>query len=190
MESGDEPALVALLAQATREAKALADRRDAAIRLERLADLWAQLPGPEMADALVEILDEEDPQVRVAAGEALLDVGYWRYAEVARAIERALDRDANGPAMRELPYLLAEIGEPSALPLIRRFLSHADPEVVAAGIEALALLGDAGAVPDLEKLTDDDRIVTFEEFEEETTVSIGELAEEAIEELAGDPGER
>ncbi|MBW2718938.1 MAG: hypothetical protein JRD94_10415, partial [Deltaproteobacteria bacterium] len=102
------------------------------MRLERLADLCAQVPGPRMTDALIAILNDAEPRVRVAAGEALRDLGYERYAELARGIERALDRNADGVAMSELPWVLAEIAEPSALALIRRFLDHSSPDVAAA----------------------------------------------------------
>ncbi len=178
--------LPALLAAAVEEAAALSDRSEASMRLERLADLCAQVPGPRMADTLIAILGDDDPAVRVAAGEALLDVGYERYAEVAHAIERALDAPLHGLAMSELPWVLAEIGEPSALPLIKRFLAHADAETVAAAIEALAELGDPAAIPALEPLVDDERTVPVADLDDETTATIGELAEDAIDELAPD----
>jgi HEAT repeat protein len=136
-----------------------------------------------MADALIRILGADDPAVRVAAGEAILDVGYERYAEIARAIERALDAGTTGPAMAELPYVLAEIGEPSALPLIRRFLSSADAETVAAGIEAIASIGDPAALEDLARLEGDDRVVDVGDLDEGGSVTIGELVEAAIEEI-------
>lgn len=177
--------LVETLEVAVEEAKSSGDRADAIVRLERLADLCAQVPGPRMVDALIRILDDEEPQVRVVAGEALLDVGYERYAEVARAIERALDANARGPAMTELPFILAEIGEPSALQLIKRFLAHPDAEVVAAAIEALVHLDDPAASSALEKLVDDERQVTLEDVDQDRTTTIGELAEDAIDELEG-----
>ena len=116
--------LVALLERETEEALSMEDRREGTMRLERLADLCAQVPGPKMVDALIAILNDAEPRVRVAAGEALRDLGYERYAELARGIERALDRKADGLAMSELPWVLAEIAEPSALALIRRFLDQ------------------------------------------------------------------
>jgi HEAT repeat protein len=136
-----------------------------------------------MTDALIAILGDTEPRVRVAAGEALRDVGYERYAEVARGIERALDRDADGPAMSELPWILAEIAEPSALPLIRRFLSHPNPEVIAAAIEALAQLQEPDAISDLEPFVDDPREVIIEDFEHETKTTLAELAREALDML-------
>ncbi len=183
-----DKALVAALSAAVDEAASHESPAEASLRLYRLADLCAQVPGPEMADALIRILNHDDAAVRNEAGEALLDVAYDRYAEVARAVERALDASLHGPAMSELPFMLAEIGEPSAIPLLRRFAAHPDPDVVAATIEAFAELGDPAAVPTLESLADDDRVVTLDDDTEEgITSTIGELAEEALEALtAGD----
>jgi HEAT repeat protein len=180
----DHKALEDLLSQAVTDAKAERDPYEAELRLTRLADLCAQVPGQAMADALLAILDEEQPSVRVQAAEALVDVAYDRYAEVARAIERALTRGDDGPAMQELPWVLAEVAEPSALPLVVRFLSHKNEEVVASAIEALSRLGDPDAIEPLEKLVDDPRVVTVEESDEEITSTVGQLASEAIEALS------
>lgn len=176
-------ALADLLWAQSQTALAMDDREEATMRLERLADLCAQVPGPKMADALIAILDDAEPRVRVAAGEALRDVGFERYAEVARAIERALDRGDSGLAMSELPWVLAEIAEPSALPLIRRFLAHPSADVIAAAIEALAQLQEPEAVQDLQKLVGDTRSVIIEDFEEETKTTLGELATDALQML-------
>ncbi|MEM7433860.1 MAG: HEAT repeat domain-containing protein [Myxococcota bacterium] len=176
-----------LLSEATQEALRLDDRDEATMRLERLADLCAQVPGPEMVDALMAILNDSEPRVRVAAGEALRDVGFERYAEVARGIERALDASMRGPAMSELPWVLAEIGEPSALPLIRRFLVHEDPDVTAAAIESLAQLGDPDAEADLRSFVGDARVVILEDLDTEEKTRIGDLARDALEMLGLDP---
>lgn len=180
----DHKSLEDLLSQAVAAAKAERDPYEAELRLTRLADLCAQVPGEAMADALLAILDEEQPSVRVQAAEALVDVAYDRYAEVARAIERALARGDDGPAMQELPWVLAEVAEPSAVPLVTRFLNHANEEIVASAIEALTRLGDPQAVQALKKLVNDPRVVTVEEGDEEFTSTVGELASEAIEVLS------
>lgn len=180
----DHKSLEDLLSQAVAAAKAERDPYEAELRLTRLADLCAQVPGEAMADALLSILDEEQPSVRVQAAEALVDVAYDRYAEVARAIERALARNDDGPAMQELPWVLAEVAEPSAVPLVTRFLNHANEEIVASAIEALTRLGDPQAVQALKKLVNDPRVVTVEEGDEEFTSTVGELASEAIEVLS------
>jgi HEAT repeat protein len=175
--------LTSLLERETQIALRLEDRREGTMRLERLADLCAQVPGPQMTDALIAILNDPEPRVRVAAGEALRDLGYERYAEVARGIERALDSGATGLAMCELPWVLAEIAEPSALPLLRRFLDHRSEDVIAAAIEALAQLQDPDAIPDLERFLGDTRMVVIEDFEDETKTTLGELAADALEML-------
>jgi len=172
--------LIELLESETEQALRMDDRDEATMRLERLADLCAQVPGPRMTDAVIAILNDTEPRVRVAAGEALRDLGFERYAEVARGIERALESDSRGPAMSELPWVLAEIAEPSALALIRRFLEHRDPDVAAAAIEAIAQLQDPEAMKDLERFTGDPRQVTLEDFEDEEKTTIGELARDAL----------
>lgn len=187
LEKRQSDELADLLARATEEALGHDDPDEAAMRLERLADLCAQLPGPRMTDALVAILNHPEPRVRVAAGEALRDVGFERYAEVARGVERALDSGVEGPAMSELPWVLAEIGEPSALPLIRRFLDHANADVAAAAIEALAQLQDPEAVDDLKRFIDDDRVVILEDLDDEEKTTIGDLAADALAMLGFDP---
>lgn len=179
--------LVALLERETESALQMEDRKEGTMRLERLADLCAQVPGPRMTDALIAILNDGEPRVRVAAGEALRDLGYERYAEVARGIERALDRNADGLAMSELPWVLAEVAEPSALPLIRRFLGHPSADVVAAAIEALAQLHDPEALADLQRFLGDSRVVIIEDFEDETKTTLGELAEDALDMLGVPP---
>jgi HEAT repeat protein len=179
-------ALRKLLTQAVAEAKGAHEPKEASLRLERLADLCAQVEGPEMTDALIAILDEEAPSVRVQAAEALVDVGFGRYAELARGIERALARAEHGLAMQELPWVLVELAEPSARPLIARFLAAGTVEVVASAVEALAELGDPEAVQDLLKLKDDPRAIELDEDEGEVTATLGELVKETIESLQGD----
>jgi HEAT repeat protein len=183
LTSEDPEALAALLERATEQALAMKDKREGTARLIRLADLCAQVQGPRAATALINILNHDEPQVRVAAGEALRDFAYDRYAEVARAIERAFESMAEGPALEELPWILAEIAEPSAVPLIGRALSHQNGDVVAAGIEALAELRDAAALALLKPLTTDKRVVQLEDNDASYSTTIGELAIEAIEEI-------
>jgi len=183
LEAGSPAELSRVLEEAVHTALALSDAFEASIRLTRLCDLCAQVQGQPMARALIEILGSDDAAVRVAAGEALRDFAYDRYAEVARAIESALDGELAGPAMEELPWVLAEVGEPSAVPLISRFLDHPDVDVVASAIEALAELGDPAAVVHLETLEGDERVAQIEEGEASYSATLGELAEEALSDL-------
>ena len=184
----DRPTLLQALCAAVDEALGL-EPEEAGRRLSRLSDLCAQIPGPEMVDAVLRILGHDDPAVRVAAGEALLEVGYERYAELARAIDRALERGLTGPGAAELPWIIAEIAEPSAGPLIARFLQLPDADVVASAIEALAHLGDPAHADAVEPFLGDDRTVTLDEHDQETTTTIGELAAECLAVLDPDPDE-
>ena len=176
-----DPGVRDVLRAAVDEALGMSDEAEAALRLERLADLCAQVTGPEMADTMIAILGSEIPSVRVAVGEALLDVAYDYYAEVARAIDRALDDGTNVRALEELPFLLAEVGEPGAAKQLRRFLAHADARVAAAAIEAATEVGLVDLNDALFELTDDERDVTLEDLDE--TMTLGELAQQALREL-------
>src|SRR5690606_22953557 len=121
-------------------------------------------------------------EARVAAGEALEGLAFDRFKEVALGIERALARLPKGnPALGELPFLLAEVGEPGSAKLLGRFLQNEDAEVVAAAIEALAELGDPAAIPLLAKLERDGRQVQLEDDDAGERVSIADLAHEARE---------
>jgi HEAT repeat protein len=184
LTESDEEELVKALERAVEAAFALQDAREAQGQLIRLSDLCAQVQGQRMANTLVAILNHDAPEVRVAAGEALRDFAYDRYAEVARAIERACDEKLAGPALSEVPWILAEIGEPSALPLIGRCLHHSDVEVVASAIEALAELGDPEAIDLLKPFSKDKRVVELNEGDQSYSTSIAELALEAISELS------
>jgi len=186
LASDDAEELAQLFIRATDQALSLKDPRESTARLVRLSDLCAQVQGQAMAENLIRILNHDEPQVRVAAGEALRDYAYDRYAEVARAVERAYEASAEGPALEELPWILAEVGEPSAIALITRALKHANPDVVAAGIEALAELGDPDAIPALQALAKDTRVVQLEEGEASYSTTVGELAREALGEIAED----
>jgi hypothetical protein len=170
-----------LLLDAISEAKALDDEEEAQSRLIRLADLCAQVPGVAMIEGLIDILDSDDPQVRVQAGEALLDVTFDYYGDVARAIEARLDGPHRGPCMVELPFILVEVGEGGTSKLLKGFLRHPDPEVIAAGIEAAVEAQETSLAPELEKLTGDQRDVTIADFEVETEATVGALASEALE---------
>jgi HEAT repeat protein len=185
----DRGAVLAAVRESTKAALASKDDEEGALRLARLAVLLGDLDGAEVVDLLVDILGSDSPEARVQAGEALEGLAFDRFKEVALGIERALDRLPKGsPALTELPFLLAEVGEPGCVKLLGRFLKHADAEAVAAAIEALAELGDPAAIPLLAPLDKDPRQVQLDEEDGDgERVSLGDLAFEAreiLEELA------
>jgi HEAT repeat protein len=175
--------LVPELSEAARTALTAGDDEDAAVRLVRIALLLGDLEGDTVVDLLIDILGSEAPEARIAAGEALEALAFERFKEVALGIERAVTRLPKGsPALTELPFLLAEVGEPGCVKLIGQFLKHDDPEAVAAAIEALAELGDPSAAPLLAPLERDARQVQLDDEDGEADrVAIGELAHEARE---------
>lgn len=174
--------LVAALREATKEALSVADEDEAAVRLSRLALVLGDLEGDDVVDLLIDILDGESAEARVTAGEALESLAFDRFKEVALGIERALGRLGKGsPALTELPFLLAEVGEPGCTKLLGRFLKHEDPEAVAAAIEAMAELGDPAAIPLLAPLEKDGRQVQIDDEDGGERVAIGDLAHEARE---------
>lgn len=175
--------LVPLLTTAVDAALALQDEAESTLRLRRLATLLGSVEGQETADALIRVLASDDPGVRQIAGEELEERAYDRYAEFARAVDRALDRGTEIYALLELPYIIAQVGEPSALLLLRRFLAHADAEVVAEAISAIVELGDPEAVRALKNFVGDARTVSIDDGDDESQATLGELARDAIEAL-------
>lgn len=181
---GDKKQLLSALESEARAALE-SGGEEALVKLVRIAPLLSEIEGPGPVDLLIEMLGSDEPEARHAAGEALEDLAFDRFKEVALGIERAVEKlPAGNAALSELPYLLAEVGEPGCVKLLGRFLAHADGEAVAAAIEALVELGDASAIPMLTKLERDARQVDLDEDGESGRVSIGELAAEAKQLLA------
>ena len=179
-EAGDERARVDALGRAVEQSGGLADEDERSERLMRVGDLLGEVGGPAALTLLIRLLDDEEPGVRVSAGEALLDLGHSRYAEVARAFEKAIDDGGQAIALSEIPYLLAEIGEPGGVKLCVKLLRHPEADVVGAAIEALASLGDPSAIREIERLKSDMRAVPQEEELEGGEFTVGELATDAV----------
>ena len=180
--------------------KALAEPREeeASLQLVRLASVLGELEGARVVDALIDILASDWPEARAAAGEQLEELAYDRFKEVAQGVERALTRLPSGSAaLPELPYILSEIPEPGVAKLLASFLAHEDAEAVAAALEVAVELGDGSLAKHVKKLVGDERTVEVAEEGEDdaAAVTIGELAEEALEVLEvmdgqGDDGGR
>lgn len=176
------------LRQAIAEARGLIaseeDEDEGAMRLICLSRLLGEFEGPDVADALIDVLDSASPEARREAGEQLKSLAYDRFKEVAQATERALDRLGSGSsALVELPFLMLEIPEGGVVKLLAKFLGHGDADAVAAAIVALSDIGDPSVIGALEALKDDGRISAVGDEAEEIEETIGELATAAIEVL-------
>jgi HEAT repeat protein len=177
----DTKALHAAIRSAIEETEQLDDEDEVALRLVRMAAVLGELEGPVTVDLLIDILASDEPEARHAAGEALEELAFDRFKEVALGVERALERLPSGSvALVELPYILAQVAEPGVMKLLQRFLAHKDAETVAAGVEALVELGDPAGAALLAGLEDDRREVPMEDEDgEEGRVTLGELVREA-----------
>jgi HEAT repeat protein len=179
----DPAEVLPLFERATHQALKLddVDEDEASLRLVRIAAILGEMQGPRVVDLLIDILGSDEPEARRSAGEALAELTFDRFKEVALGVERALERlPDSSPALAELPYLLAEVQEPGSTKLLGEFLKHRNADAVAAAIEALVEMGDPGALPLLSPLVGDARRVELEdEGGTEGEATIGELVEEA-----------
>ena len=192
LAEADQGALESALASAIERANAEDDEDEASLRLVRIASLLGEIEGPRAMDLLIDVLASELPEARSAAGEQLEGLAFDRFKEVARGVERALERLPLGsPALPELPYILSEVPEPGVVRLLGQFLAHADANAVAAAIEVLVDVGDPAARKLIAPLAGDKRTVDLAEEDEgdaeASEVTLGELAEEALE-ILGDEG--
>lgn len=175
----DRDALLTALRRALDEAEA---KDDAPTRLVALARLFGELQGPKVADALIDILNSEYPEVRREAGEHLQGLASEQFKEVALAVERALVRlPAGSVALIELPFVLMEpeFAEAGVATLFAKFLDHDDPDVVGAALEGIAEIGDPSVMNAVRRLEGDRRTTALNEKPE----SIADLAADALAEL-------
>ena len=176
-EGADQAA--ALTEVLDRELAAVGEEDPVTIALVRATDMTIPL-AERGAKLLARGLAHGNPDVRRLAGEALLGIAEDGFARIRPAIDFALG--AGCPAAEEMPFLLAMTEDADTSKTIAEFLKCADPDAVAAAIEALADFGDPASVPALRALSEDKRIVAVEgEGEDLHEWTIGELAVEAIE---------
>ncbi|MFO0555037.1 MAG: hypothetical protein U0271_42055 [Polyangiaceae bacterium] len=188
LADSDEGPLLDAVSRAIEAALKESDENEASLRLERLAVLLGEREGARVVDLLIDVLASEFPDARAAAGEQLEGLAFDRFKEVAKGVERAVKRLPDGsPALPELPYIVAQVPEPGVSKLLKLFLEHRDPDAVAAAIEASVEIGDVSQVDALERLSKDGRTVEVTDEEDESaTVTIGELALEAMDVLSQD----
>lgn len=183
----DGPELVQALADAVSAAREEKREDEATLRLVRVAHVLSELTGDRVVDLLIDVLASEAGEARYAAGEALTELSFDRFKEVALGVERALDRlPPDSPALMEIPFVLAEVPEPGVLKLLARMMTLPNADVVASAIEASTEVGDPALAKPIAKLVDDKRTVTMDDDEgESASVTVGQLALEALD-LLGD----
>jgi len=152
------------------------------LSLVRMVELACGLD--DAADVIKPGLDSANPDVRQLTGEALLTLTETGVDPIMPAVEHALG--SGGAAAEEMPFILAMIEDAGVPRVIERFLSAAQEEVVASAIEALADAGDRNSIAALTPLADDTRTVSLDGGRGDATVTLGELAKEAMEVIAMD----
>jgi HEAT repeat protein len=149
----------------------------------RAAEMLVGLGGNRAATLLGEGLGHENEDIRMLAGDALTHLGEERLDNIMPAVEGVLER--GGVGAEEMPFILAELDHPEVPKILARFLDMANPQVVAAALEALVDAGDEGSQAEIEALVNDTREVEVDDsLEGESTTTIGQLAKEALEMLA------
>jgi HEAT repeat protein len=126
-------------------------------------------------------LSHSNEEVRHLFGEAIISLGTEEGVDtIVPAVDYALEQ--KGPAALEMPFILAWIDDPGVTAHIHKFLEAEETEIVYAAIEACASVSDPDSIDSLKKLVDDTREVEVEDDDEdESPITIGMLATEAIE---------
>jgi HEAT repeat protein len=182
----DRALTFAALREAVLEGLGEGEGVEAAISLVPILEVLGELEGADVCDLLIDAMGSDEPESRTTAAGALEELAFDRFKEVAQAIERAATRlPASSHALRDLPFVIAEIGEPGLARALKGFLAHKEGDVVAAAIEALAMSGDPASIAELRKLVKDPRMVMLvEEGTVGEQASVGMLAAQAIELLS------
>lgn len=127
--------------------KALADE-DWRVRKEAIATAFALAPNEEMLAELVRALKPGDNVgLRNAAVEALGGFGVHAVSALDKALP-GLDADGRKLAVEAL----GRVGHHTALGVLTRMLTDADPNVRVAAVEAMADLGRAGVLDAVKRL--------------------------------------
>jgi len=188
------------LRTAFEKACSLQDTEEQGLRLVCLTRLLRGAQHPGAIDLLIDIMGSDIEEARMTAGLAIEGFSMDDGDEVSKGIRRAIERLPSGhQAMRELPFLIEQMEIVDAFELLRPFLSLQDPAAVGAAIEAYIHQANPNAIPLLEPLTQDTRVIeSFEDIddgmdededededddEDGEPTTVGSLAIKAIESL-------
>ncbi len=189
LDQRDEGALAELLVSATTAAL----DEGGGDRLERLAELLSEIPGQSPVETLFNILgSEEHEEARIAAGEALVEVGTRDFALLRKVAHLFLAHGQTLHAASGLADVLAEIPTEEGAELLMAMLDHKDARVVVASLEVAGELSwNEEVLERLTSLTEDRRTVDVEdEREGQISLGIGELAAEVLEAVDSGHGRR
>ncbi len=173
-------------AKAIDAAKKEKTKEERVARLIAVSRVLRSVPGPKAVDLIIDVLNDDEEDARVAAGMILEDVAGDRFGEFRKGFERALKRLGPGSiALCELPFVLLGLEDVDPFPMLQAMLGHEDPEAVGATIEAFVELADPAAIALLEPLLEDARPVRLDDEStgESEQLTVGDLAADAIDAL-------
>ncbi len=177
--------LVELFEEALRETT---DTSPVSLRTVRIVELLTDLPGKLCAAPLSLGLGHDNPDIRLLSAEALYQLADDELSQIEPAIAAALEK--SGPFAQEMLAVLVELDDPEVVAVIERFLALEDVETVSLAVEALVEVGEPSAVPSLQTLVEDTRVLSIGEDENDDTTewTLGQLAKDAIEMLSDKEG--
>ncbi|MDJ0764347.1 MAG: hypothetical protein QNJ97_15315 [Myxococcota bacterium] len=154
-----------------------------AVGMVRLSEMLLTLGSEPAVKTLGQGMNHANPDIRLLCADALLHLATEDLDTIRPAIEDALA--SSGPGSEEMPFLLMELDHPDVPMFLERFLGHKEAMVVAAAVEAFGVIGNDAALPLLNTLQDDERVITVqEEGGKQAEWTIGRLAKETIELLS------
>ncbi len=109
----------------------------------------AQLEQSGDIPGLLKNLDQDDPQLRQAAIEALGRVGDSAALEPLLAALEEADPALSQAASQAAQQVLARLADPAAIPTLDQALQHSDPAIRRAALDAIGRLGGVEALDPL-----------------------------------------
>lgn len=101
----------------------------------------------EMGNALIEAVNNREPQVYRAA---MASLGQLRYARATNALADQLSYYQRGPDGQAALEGLAGVGHPTSLDIFKRFLTNADADMRRFAVEGVARAGTTADLADLQ----------------------------------------
>ncbi len=178
--------LIDRIARSIVDARKQQSEEERALRLVCLTRVLRSVPGPKAVELLIDILNDDEEEARVAAGMMLEDMSSDRMGDVQRGLKRAIEQLPSGSiALCEIPFVALGLEDGDVISMLKPLLTHQDPEAVSAAIEALVELADPAAIALLEPLRNDARKIRMDDEStgESEDITVGDLASDAIDAL-------
>jgi hypothetical protein len=168
-----------LLSYFTMVLKETPEDADLSIGFLRAAEILVGLESENLSQLLGQGLDHVNPDIRMISEDALTHLAEEGLDYLMPAVEGVLEREGIGA--EAMPFILADLDFAEVPKIVARFLDATNPQVVAAALEAMVEVGDEDSFSEIETLLNDSREVELEEeTDDSSTVTIGQLAREAL----------